>query len=242
MKKTLLELGINEKEIAVYLAILELGQANILEIAKKSGIPRATIYNIIENLFRHELINHILKGKRTFYYAEYPKKISLNLEEKRQKIKKVIPELQLLYAKATHQPIIKTFEGIEGIKKMLNDILITMPHNSFYDVILNAKDELPLLGQHYERFITKRIRRNIVIRVICEHSKLTQDWPQTAKEFLREVRFLSKGQHFSVSYHIYANKVALFSLQGPITGVIIENKEIANMERLQFEYMWKALK
>jgi len=53
---------------------------------------------------------------------------------------------------------------------------------------------------------------------------------------------MPRGQHFSVSYHIYGNKVSMFSLKGPVVGVIIENREIADMERMLFEYMWKALK
>ena len=43
-------LGLSEHEAAVYLAALELGEANIQEISRKSGVKRTSIYNFIDTL------------------------------------------------------------------------------------------------------------------------------------------------------------------------------------------------
>lgn len=242
MKKELQVLGLNEKEIAIYWAILELGQANVLDIARKSGIPRTTIYSILEKLIAEDLISSIIKGKRRYYLAEDPSQIIQKLKTKEQKISQIVPKLQEIYSKSTNRPVIRYYEGAQGIMKMLDDILITIPKGGAFEVILNACDEFQILGDAYFRHIDKRVTRGIWIRVIAEKSEFTKNWYKEQKKYQRLFKFLPKGQHFSVSYHIYGNKVSMFSLQGPVVGVIIENKEIAEMERLQFEYMWKTLK
>jgi len=241
IKEILKELGLNEKEAEVYLAVLELGQANILEIAKTTGIPRATIYNLIGNLISHDFIGSIIKGKRTLYFAGNPRKLKQKLQDKQKALEKILPDLTFTYQHSSRRPVIHTYEGVEGIEKMLDDILVSVPRGASYNVILNAKDELPLMGKEYDKFLKKRLEKQISIRVIAERSPLTIGWHKKEADELRQFKFLPKNQHFSVSYHIYGNKVSMFSLQGPIIGVLIENKEIAGMESLQFEYMWKAL-
>ena len=51
--------GLTEKESRVYLALLELGEAGIGEIAKKSAIKRTTLYDVVENLKKSGLVGSI---------------------------------------------------------------------------------------------------------------------------------------------------------------------------------------
>jgi len=242
MNKELQELGLEDKEIEVYLAILEIGQGNVLDISRKAQIPRATIYGILEKLLAENLISSVIKGKRRYYLAEDPEKIRHKVQERERKISHLIPDLRKLYLASTDRPVIRVYEGARGIVAMLKDVVDSTSESGKYDVILNSRDEFAVLGEDYHRHVASRIKKKIQIRIISEISEFTKDWDKTQREMLRQVKFLPRGQHFSVSYHIYGNKVSMFSLQGPIVGVIIENKEIADMERLQFEYMWKGLK
>ncbi|MCX6739840.1 MAG: hypothetical protein NTZ49_01260 [Candidatus Parcubacteria bacterium] len=70
LPQVLTNLGLNDKESKVYLACLELGTSSILEIAKKSGVNRGTIYYIIEELKQKQLISQTTKKKR--YYMLRP--------------------------------------------------------------------------------------------------------------------------------------------------------------------------
>lgn len=242
MEQELEKIGLKANEIAVYLALLELGQANILELSRKALVPRATVYNILDVLTQKNMVSSVEKGKRQVYFAEDPKIILKKTQEKERAIREILPQIMALYLASTPRPVIRTYDGRDGILDMFEDILRTVPQGGNYDVILNSEAEIKLLGKDYYRHIERRKNRGISIRIVSERSEYTQNWNRVSQDDLREVKFIPKGQHFSVSYHIYANKVAMFSLQGPVVGVIIENKEIADMERLQFEYMWKGLK
>ena len=55
-------LGLSEAEIAVYLATLELGQANVQEISRKSGVKRTSIYNFWANRLAPLTPQSMLRG------------------------------------------------------------------------------------------------------------------------------------------------------------------------------------
>ena len=60
-------LGLNDKEANIYLALLQLGKSTATKIAKKSGLKRPTTYVIIEQLidkgFVQKLVNHFGCGR-----------------------------------------------------------------------------------------------------------------------------------------------------------------------------------
>ena len=61
------------------------------------------------------------------------------------------------------------------------------------------------------------------------------------KKGLRERRFLPKEKFpFAGSVTIYGNKVALINQKTTVSGVIIENKEIAETLRTMFNLAWEA--
>ena len=66
------ELGLSENEAKVYLAMLELGPATVLEIAAKALMNRPTVYVQIESLKQRGLVSTQSKGKKQIFIAESP--------------------------------------------------------------------------------------------------------------------------------------------------------------------------
>src|SRR3989344_276954 len=92
-------LGLSEGELSVYLAALELGQANIQDISRKSGTKRASTYNFIDALKERQLISEIKKGRRKLYSAPYhparhPIRAEIHHGEKYRLLARVAPPLR----------------------------------------------------------------------------------------------------------------------------------------------------
>lgn len=58
------KIGLQQKESAVYLALLELGTADVSGIAKKAGIKRPTCYLVLDDLKNRGLVSG--KPSRSF--------------------------------------------------------------------------------------------------------------------------------------------------------------------------------
>lgn len=123
MQQELKEIGLLEDEAAVYTAGLELGPATVLEIARKTGLNRTTLYGVTERLMEKRLLTKSVAGRRTLYVAEPPEKLTLLLKDRLAKLNDLLPELLSLGRNGVHKPKIKYYEGLEGIKSVYRDSL-----------------------------------------------------------------------------------------------------------------------
>lgn len=121
--KDLEQFGLAEKEAKIYLAVLELGEANIQQIAQKSGVKRTTAYDVINSLKEKRLLTEMAKGKKALFSAEDPRKLEGQLDEKKETLKKILPELLSITNLLDKKPTIKFYEGDEGIKEVYKDTL-----------------------------------------------------------------------------------------------------------------------
>ncbi len=84
--KQLEEFGLNDKEAKVYIATLELGQSSAADIAKKSGVHRATTYFTLESLMKMGLVSASSEEKVQTFLPEDPAQLKNILIKKQQEL------------------------------------------------------------------------------------------------------------------------------------------------------------
>jgi len=242
LEKELQEIGLNEKEAKVYLASLELGQSTVQDIAKKAGVNRATAYFIIDALMKMGLMSSFHKGKKQYFVAADPDRLVEILEQEKNTIEKrkgnlqkLLPQLQSL-TKQTGKPVVKYYEGKEGIKSMVEEILKA----SIKEIVSMAYsvDEINKFFSQEEvnKWRIKRMQRNIKTRSIYTYKEGMRE--STTDSQRRKVPF----EKFPISCDIavYDNKVRIASFSERLVGVIIEDKEIAKSLKAILDLAWEA--
>src|SRR4030042_3427880 len=91
------QIGLTEKESKIYLALLELEDALVSEIAEKTKINRSLLYSILSGLSEKGLVTYILKNNTRYYRAIEPQKILSFIEEKEKTLRSILPELIALH-------------------------------------------------------------------------------------------------------------------------------------------------
>ena len=66
------QLGLNGRQARVYLALLQLGSATAIEIAKYTKYKHPTVYDVLDLLKEKRLITETLSGKRKIFSAPRP--------------------------------------------------------------------------------------------------------------------------------------------------------------------------
>ncbi|RLG07587.1 MAG: hypothetical protein DRN59_00945 [Thaumarchaeota archaeon] len=91
-------LGLTEYEAKAYIAIIELGQAEAFEIARRSGVPRTRIYDILSRLEHNGLIQRIRESRPALYTAIPPER-SLEPLRRRlfEEISQALDKLKMIY-------------------------------------------------------------------------------------------------------------------------------------------------
>ena len=82
MKHTLKEIGLNEKEAIVYIALLKLGKSSTQIISKETGINRISLYDILNYLIEKGFANLIIENKIKHFFAISPKNILNKIKKK----------------------------------------------------------------------------------------------------------------------------------------------------------------
>ena len=238
------QFGLNDKEIQVYLALLEAGPISVRSLAMKAGINRGTTYDILKSLRNLGLASFYHKDTKQFFAAEDPEKLKSALEQKRQtlsaveaNLNKIIPELKSLYQRAGEKPAVKYYEGLSGIKTILSDVLeITLCATEKIYHVFSSSTIRPCLYQAWPAFTNQRIKNKIKVRVIAiGHSG-------TPAEF-SERKSLTVQEGSPTYILIYPGKVAMISLNSekqPL-GLIIEDQAIFRTQQQLFEYIWRSL-
>jgi sugar-specific transcriptional regulator TrmB len=245
-EKELQNLGLSDKESKVYLASLELGADTAQNLAKKAGINRATTYVQIDSLKKKGLMSEFEKGKKAYYVAESPKRLSnllgileKELELKRSEIKGVLPALEGMFAGMGERPKVRFFEGHEGARAMTEDFLLTKDKNIV--AFLNLDLLFQAFPKYDQDFTKPRVTSKVMSTVIYtrEAGPVPED---TSTKQYRKAKYVSpKKLTLSSNITIYDDKVAILDLKNKVIGVIIENKDIADTLKSIFMGFWNLL-
>lgn len=242
IQKSLEYLGFSQKEAKIYLALLELGEASVIGISKKTGIKRTTIYNLLPDMLKNGIVTAAARNQRKIYFVEDPRSLKTDLAEKAKIIDSVLPELAAIQNIIPYKPRITFYEGVGGMKDLYQD---TLDSSKSGDTILSFTglyDFYQYMPKEYsDYYIAERANRKIKIRIIAPKSSVADEWSGTETQDLRNIRIINnKDFHFNADMEIYANKIALISYRENFLGVIIESKEINQMMRFAFELMWNT--
>jgi|SRR3989338_6874529 len=233
--KTLEEIGLTKNQSAVYISLLKLGSATAQQIMKESGLHRSRVYDSLEKLQQAGLASSVVKDYKQYFQAVKPEKLLEYIDEKKEAIKQIIPELKQLEGMKKEEINASVYKGKEGLKTIHSEML--KEGKDIY--VLGAKgliySELKYFMPNFER---DRLKKKM--RWICLWDK-KEVKDKMMKEPLFEGRSLPKGFESNGVANIFGNKVAivLWKERYP-TGFMIENKDIADAFRKWFRLLMKA--
>ena len=235
ISEQLLQFDLNKSQAEVYLALLELGQTTVIKLSQKTGIKRTTIYEVLAELEKKHLVAQTKKGTKRLFVAEEPENLERILEEKKAKLEKLMPILKSLTNTTGEKPVIRYYEGLEGIKDVYRDTLKYKGELVAYV----TENIFANLGQEFaDEYVEKRVKAQITGRVIGPNTQEIIEYKKTDQKNLKETRIVDKEKFpFSIEMNIYGNKVAFMSFSEQL-GLIIESNEIAKNMKFLFELAW----
>ena len=245
LKKTLEFIGFSEKEVLVYLALLELGKGTVTQISRKAGINRPTGYHVLNSLALKELVKISGKEPKQEYVAESPDQIEKMLQDKIEsgkkfldEAKKIIPELKSIH-NVVNRPKVSFYEGREGIEKVYEDTLTSSESIRGYASVENMHAGLP---GYFPEYYKRRTKKGIAIRAIIPDSETGRERKSFDSKEMRESALVPKHMFdFIPEINIYDNKVMIASWREKL-GIIIESAEIADAMKKIYELAWAEAK
>lgn len=236
-EQILQQFGLNDNEVAVYLATLELGESTVLPISKKSGIKRTYCYDILADLGKKSLVTYFEKNNRRRYVAENPVKLGEILHKRLKEFNEILPELKSIYNQSGTKPKVRFYEGKDGIISIYEEMLKT---KKICYAIASPNKITDYLGDFFEEFVKKTLVKKIQIRELVTPDGATAEYLAGYKKPLQEARVLLQGIKFNTDMIMYDEKLAMISYGPELHAVVIESSSIVETQRILFEIIWNV--
>jgi HTH-type transcriptional regulator, sugar sensing transcriptional regulator len=242
----LIEAGLSEKEAHVYVAMLACGPSVVQDIAARSDMPRASVYAALDALAARGLVTQYEEEKRTIYVAEAPKRLvelvereAQTLHERREKLVFFVPELEALFQTQRHKPVVRFYEGEEGLRSFRDYLARQRTERAAAFVRLDA-DLLAMAATDQDR-LRKMFDPQSEIRVLCVTDPDTghAPFPAAMRSPLHEIRYTrSVPFTFSGEIGIQDHSAYLATITPRMTACVLESPALASLLRALFELAW----
>jgi HTH-type transcriptional regulator, sugar sensing transcriptional regulator len=243
MQQLFTNLGLNKKEAETFLKLLELGAQPISVIAKQIGIPRSTMYTIIDQLTKLHLVENFERVGIRYVKCIPVKDIEGVLKSKERKIEQTInllnenlPQLESLENNLSYAPRIKYYEGKEGIMKMYEGVLQEEGFSAFFNPAL-VKKHMP--QYHYEIPETMRKRKMKALEIITI-SPAAQEYKKLYQSKIHQIKILPKDAKLPSDTIICKDKIYMVSYgEKDMAGIEIINQSLATSQQTIFNQLWQ---
>ena len=234
-------LGLNDKQSAIYIALLQIGRGSAYAIADKAHIKRPTAYVVLSELIEKGLVSRVPRVKKKLYVAVSPEQAFALAEEKLTVAKTKLPELLAMTRGSDTKANVLYFEGIKGIKQVMEykrDEDIGKEFVGFYATSSDLPDELT---EYFEEWNEKNRKRNITMRgIVPEHDSLKIYRDKDARHGRNMKMVPYKEFPSEVAIDISERIVRIHDYKN-LQGIAIENVEVAKTMREIFEMVWSRV-
>jgi len=241
MEKFFASLGLNTKEINVFLRMVELGAQPVSILAKHVGLARSTTYSLLEGLKEKGVTCEFERFGIKYVQALNIEELQLLLERQRvdldrkeEALKLIETEYLSLQNHLSVSPKINLYEGFSEISNLFEAALRRKEFLAYFnaEAALKYMPEYVLKVPESAKETGKRARELVVRN--DEGARYKRH--TTARH---QIRFLPEGFAFESDTIITEEAVYMIAYgENEISGIEIFQKSLAETQRTLFEYLW----
>ena len=243
VQSALRRLDLSDHEQSIYLSLLSGGPTTARVLASRTGITRPSVYDQLKSLRALNLVVELDIENKTHFAAADVKHLTAlladkidRLEQSRDFLQEALPSLR--DSLKTVAPKIRFFEGEEGVKQLLKDVM--WHDKSTVQVFWPAR----AMAERFDRKFLEWFDDRRAVRQLAIHSL----WPQHIQTTDRDLfatlptdiqQTLPECTAPDMAYLIYDQKVACISSTAEAFGFIVESAEYAALQRMHFAALWE---
>lgn len=240
------KLGLSQKEIEVYLALLEIGQTKTGPLVKKTRIPSSKIYHVLGTLIDKGLVGSLQHGGVKLFKANPPMVLRHLVERKEnelkalnQKLEDALPSLEQEFLMEKPDYNVEILEGLRGIKSVYDLTLDLTGKGEEMCTIGYPLLASTLLNAYFKEYHKKLAKKRVHARILYDHD--TWFGKKRAKRPHAKQKYLPKGIHTPAFVHIFKGHIAIMVVtEKQKLCILIKNKEVSESYQQYFDLLWKT--
>jgi len=240
-ERTLMNIGFTEEEAKSYVELLKSGSSLASSLSSKTRINRSQTYYLLDRMIAKGYVSYAIRNNTRYYSAVAPESVLRLFQEKENELKQAIPALSSLRQASPKKPMVEVFEGKEGLKTVLNDILRVKKEWLGFVSSGQASSVLPYSVEHWEK---ERQKLGIPLRAIMD---LSTSGKKRGKELSHlkhtQIRYIPQEYSSPTSTWVYGDRVVvlMWSEENPVAIRTI-SETLAKSYSQHFDNLWKMAK
>jgi len=234
-------LGLNSNQAKTYLALMELGKGNVIEISRKSGVNRTTVYENLRILNAKHLVGIGGENGKKIFTAESPNELKNLINEQVSSTSSLISDLFNVYNANPQRPKIKFYEAQEGFRK-LHELSLIANMNRRTRYLGDIQTLFLALPETFvKKYVSQRIKlgiRNEVLTTMNIGLQKELYTQEKNRQSLRKIKCLPKIGPIKTALFTYDDVVWILPTPGQNFVLSIENIEFAETVNHIFESLW----
>jgi len=237
LEDLLREVGLSKNEAKIYKILLESGPSLVGEISLKTKVHRRKVYDSIEKLKEMGFASWTLKNNRKYFEAVDPKRIMDIFDEKKEKVKEIIPQIKIRNYKEQN---VRVYTGSEGRKIIFEDKLRYRGEQ----LVLGAHQPASRMS-YINLYHRKRIAKKIHLKMLYPPNALDIARYSSKLKYVK-VRILPNIlSEAPIAINLYGDKVAFLlydSERQSSLSILVEDKNLNENFRKYFYAIWNISK
>lgn len=247
-QQPLIHAGLSPEQALIYEYLIKNGPSPAGKISLKTPLKRGLVYKILEQLTKIGLVTKKDQpGKVADFEPAHPLKLKALAEKREEQAKlaqtalnEIIDQLTSDFKLTIGKPGVRFYEGLEGVKKVAFDNLNSKGEILAYVDMFNIEKYFSDINKKYvavrERLAIKK--RNLV-NDTPENRKLLSEYHRNITD-IRLMKLKNMPMQFTSMLQIYDHKISYITMSAErMIGVIIDDKNIAEMHRQLYLYTWE---
>ncbi len=235
--------GLNEKEAAVYTALLQLGRASAYSVSVKSGLKKPTTYVILEQLIEKGLAQRVPRVKKQLYFANSPETLFGVAEEKLLLAKQRLPELLAMTRGDENKVSTVFYEGLPGMKKLMEYGFKKHENHEMVGFVATDRDLKPELSEYFkEGWAPATKKHNISVRAVAPRDPSLTHYRKEDEKYKRIIKPIPTKEYSSEVAVLVLGDIVKIEDYKNLQGIAIENQDVAKAFKQIFEMVWKRVK
>lgn len=233
-KQLYISLGLSQKEASIYELLLEKGELAAREIEITTGMKKNT-YVLLRMLVKKRLVIRIERGRKIYYQPAPPSNLAILAKEQvlaaqRQAnvLAEILPKMTAQYSESVDRPVVRYVEGVEGLRDIYKMVYSQEIPESFGCLDLEIEERAVPELMSGELIPSRVEKKSRAWAVLADNDRGRAVAERDSQEMRESILLDPKKYPLPAEISVYGEKVVLLSFRkGKMTGLLVENKEMA---------------
>lgn len=223
----------------VYDALVQRSDAlSVTDIARATKLPRMTIYRCLEPLLRDGLAEQTQVGKRTYYSAGSPRKLTAAMQLTERESERAVST----YIKEREKDVpntVRFLHGPAGIRAAFDDVIAHCARGETFFRYTSEQDLAKVnryLARDYRvRRDKKKLERKVISNAVSGSQKRSR-----LERFIRFIPGEADQFEQNIIQLVYGKRLSIIDLETEEV-TIIENERLAEFQKVIFRLLYDRL-